>query len=129
MALPEFTDRAACYEVLRLANGDIDETRIDAAVAAANRLIFAALAKPSDDPQYTAPTEEDPATDEYLLAWPVISEAARIVALDLYRRPTAPFGILDSFSDLGPVRVGRDPIGAVWHLLGPFANHAAQIGL
>lgn len=123
MAVPEFTTLADCLSVLRLDNGDVDEDRITEAVAAANARVFKSLGQAADHAQYT------PATDEYLIAWPLLQQAARVVALDIYRAPGAPGGVLDEFTDLGPVRLGRDPIARVWPLISDFARLGMGLGI
>jgi hypothetical protein len=46
------------------------------------------------------------------------------VTVELYRRKDAPFGVLNSWSenDVGPVRIGTDPLKGVEHLLAPYAH-------
>lgn len=123
MAIPEFTTLDDVLAMLRLAAGDRDEDRLEKAVTEANSAVFTALGWAATDDRYT------PGTDAYDEAWPVFSGAALTVACDLYRRPAAPGGVTDQYSGLGPVFLARDPLAGVWALIGPHANHLAQIGL
>jgi hypothetical protein len=97
-------------EVLRIASGDPDAPRVDDAADSAIRLVE----------QYL-----DRADDPFVGAMPdPVLRACVIVTIELFRRKDAPFGVLNSWSDsdVGPVRIGTDPLKGVEQLLMPYSH-------
>lgn len=123
MAVPEFTDVAACAVVLRLDpddETDPDVARLASSVAAANALLFAALDRPASDPLYA--DDETGRHDQ----WPVCAEAARMMALDLFRRAASPSADWLEGIDIPPP---RDVVRAVWPLIAHLQRPGAILGV
>jgi hypothetical protein len=112
--LPGWSDpatiTAAALAVLRLDPTDADAVRVESAARSALFLVDDYLDR-ADDP-LVSPAPQ-PVTD-----------ATVQVTCELYRRKDAPFGVLNSWSesDIGPVRIGTDPIKGVELLLAPYAH-------
>lgn len=93
--------------VLRLPGTDVDKQRLEQSVATACELITAALDRPDDDPVVGAPS--------------ALRTAHYMVAIELYRRKDAPFGVLNAWSpDEGSVRINTDPLRGVYHMILPY---------
>lgn len=111
---PSWADPAdvtvAALAVLRIDQDDPDADRVATAAVSAIALVDNYLDR-ADDP-LIAPTPQ-----------PVLDAAVQ-VTVELYRRKDAPFGVLNSWSenDVGPVRIGTDPIKGVELLLLPYAH-------
>lgn len=58
----------------------------------------------------------------------VISQASKIVALDLWKRKDAPFGVTGTV-DFGGIRIGRDVLAGVSTLLAPYRRTEYTHGL
>jgi hypothetical protein len=101
---------AAALAVLRLDPTDEDADRVESTATSAVLLVDTYLDR-ADDP-LVAPAPQ-PVTD-----------AAVQVTVELYRRKDAPFGVLNSWgeSDVGPVRIGTDPLKGVEQMLAPYAH-------
>lgn len=98
---------ADALKVLRLPSTDIDNTRLTTAVATACELITACIDRADDDP-----VTGDPAA---------LRTAHYMVAVELYRRKDAPFGVLNAWSpDEGALRINTDPLRGVYHIILPF---------
>jgi hypothetical protein len=100
----------AALDVMRLDVTDIDADRIEAIATSAVLLVETYLDR-TDDP-LVAPAP-GPVTD-----------ACVQVTIELYRRKDAPFGVLNTWSesDVGPVRIGTDPLKGVEQMLAPYAH-------
>jgi hypothetical protein len=58
----------------------------------------------------------------------VVKQAARILALDVWKRKDAPFGVTGTV-DFGPLRIGRDVFAGVSALLQPYRRPEFTVGL
>lgn len=103
-----YCDPTDVMAVLRLSPGDIDASRVDEATntAAAAIRFFVWGYSPAIWPL--------PADQGWL-----IRQANITVAVEEYRRPGIAFGLLDQWTDVGPVRVGSDPLAGVYATLMP----------
>jgi hypothetical protein len=97
-------------DVLRMDPTDDDSDRVFQAAESAVLLVNDYLDR-DDDPIVAPPPQ--PVTD-----------ACVQVTVEAYRRKDAPFGVLNSWSesDIGPVRIGTDPLKGVEQILAPFAH-------
>lgn len=98
---------ADALRVLRLPGSDIDVERLTPCVATACELISAFLDRPDDDPVAGDPS--------------ALRTAHYMVAVELYRRKDAPFGVLNAWSpDEGTTRIPTDPLRGVYHIVLPY---------
>lgn len=98
-------DRA--LSVLRLDADDVDADRVGQLVEVAVQLVAQHLGQAAPWTPGNVPA-------------PVL-EAATTVTIELYRRKDAPFGVLNAWgADGSSVRVARDPLAGVTHLLDPY---------
>ncbi len=58
-----------------------------------------------------------------------IVEASKILAIDLYSRRNAPFGIATQTIEFGPLRIGRDVLAQVQSLVGRYRRLDRRIGI
>jgi hypothetical protein len=114
VTMPPWADVAAiaqaALEVMRLDAADADVSRVEDVAGSAVLLVDAYLDR-ADDPLISpAPS-------------PVVDACVQ-VTIELYRRKDAPFGVLNTWSesDVGPVRIGTDPIKGVEQMLAPYAH-------
>jgi hypothetical protein len=101
---------AKALAVMRLDPADVDAARVESAAVSAMQLV--------DDYM-------DRADDPLVLPTPQPVEDATVqVTIELFRRKDAPFGVLNTWSesDVGPVRIGTDPMKGVEMLLAPYAH-------
>lgn len=92
--------------LLRLPGTDADKDRLSQYVETACQLITAELDRGD------VPVEGDP---------PALRTAHALVAVELYRRKDAPFGVLNAWStDELAIRIGTDPLAGVFHMILPF---------
>lgn len=101
---------AQALAVLRMDPTDQDAPRVEGAALSAVQLVDTYLDR-ADDPLVAPPPQP-------------VNDAAVQVTVELYRRKDAPFGVLNSWSenDVGPVRIGTDPIKGVEQMLSPYAH-------
>jgi len=101
---------AAALDILRLDPSDDDAARVEAVVPSAVQLVDDYLDR-ADDPLVGAVPQ------------PVVDATVQ-VTVELYRRKDAPFGVLNTWSesDIGPVRIGTDPLKGVEQMLAPYAH-------
>lgn len=98
---------ADALKVLRLPATDVDSARLAMCVATACELITAALDRADDDPVTGDPS--------------ALRTAHYMVAVELYRRKDAPFGVLNAWSpDEGQMRISNDPLRGVYHIILPY---------
>ena len=97
-------------DVMRLDATDVDADRIESIATSAVLLVDTYLDR-ADDP-LIAPAPGP------------VNDACVQVTIELYRRKDAPFGVLNTWSesDVGPVRIGTDPLKGVEGLLAPYAH-------
>ena len=57
-----------------------------------------------------------------------VSEAAKILAVDLWKRKDTPFGITSATADFGALRIGRDSLAGVMSILQPFRRWDRVVG-
>lgn len=93
--------------VLRVPSTDPDFARLQICVATACELITAFMDRADDDPVTGDPS--------------ALRTAHYMVAVELYRRKDAPFGVLNAWSpDEGQLRITNDPMRGVYHIVLPF---------
>jgi hypothetical protein len=118
--LPSWTTPAAvataARQALDMADADADAPRVLTASTSAILLVDEYLGTPADP--WPAVTPQ-----------PVI-DATVLVAVELYRRKDATFGVLNSWtgSDFGPVRVSTDWLKGVESLLHPYMRDHYGVG-
>lgn len=104
----DIRDRALA--ILRLPSTHPDAERILSSARTAIDLVDDYLDR-ADDPLRVPPP--DPVLDSTV-----------IVCIEAYRRKDAPFGVLNSWSDsdIGPLRIGTDPLKGVEQMLMPYSH-------
>lgn len=105
-----YTIALAAAGVLRINPNHEDFDRLQASAESAIREVDRYLDR-ADDP-IVSPTPR-----------PIIDASVQ-VTIEMYRRKDAPFGVLNSWSDtdMGPVRIGTDPMKGVEQMLMPYAH-------
>lgn len=100
---------ADALAILRLTDADADAERVAMCAGAAVQLV-------ADYLDLCAPWPDTPPVPQ------PIYTAAGMVAVQLYRRKDAPFGVLNAWSpdDYGPLRIAGDWLPEVKHLLLPY---------
>jgi hypothetical protein len=112
--LDELVIGARARQAMNMPDGDADASSVDAAATVAIELLVEYIG--ADDLPRPAPSP--------------VSEAAVLVAVELYRRKDAVFGVLNSWTsaDFGPVRISTDWLKAVESLVHPYMRDSFGVG-
>jgi hypothetical protein len=106
----------AARAALDMAAGDADATRVLSAATSAILLVDEYLGVPEE--AWPAPTPQP------------ILDATTLVAVELYRRKDATFGVLNTWTgaDFGPVRISTDWLKGVEAILHPYMRDHYGVG-